>query len=61
MKLISTLVAAAIAAASIMPAQAAVATAGFNVTASLTSKCEITTAVADVAFTYTLPLGRGLR
>ena len=53
MKLISTLVAGAIAAASIMPAQAAVATAPFNVTASLTSKCEITTAVADVAFSYT--------
>lgn len=53
MKLISTLVAAAIAAVSVLPAQAATATAPFNVTASLTSKCEVTTAVTDVAFTYT--------
>lgn len=36
-----------------VPAHAATATANFNVTATLTSKCEITTAPADVAFTYT--------
>ena len=53
MKLISTLIAAAIAAAAVVPAQAATATAGFNVTASLTSKCEVTSAPTDVAFTYT--------
>lgn len=36
-----------------VPAHAATATANFNVTATLTSKCEITTAPADVAFAYT--------
>ena len=53
MKLISTLVAATIAAAAVMPAQAATATAGFNVTATLTSKCEVTAGPTAVAFTYT--------
>jgi spore coat protein U-like protein len=35
-----------------LPARAETATATFNVTATLTSKCEITTAPADVAFAY---------
>jgi spore coat protein U-like protein len=53
MKLISTLVAASIAALTILPAQAAtVGPVGFNVTASLTSQCLVST-VANVAFTYT--------
>ena len=39
--------------AALAPAQAATATAGFNVTASLTSKCEITVAPTNVAFVYT--------
>lgn len=53
MKLISTLLAAAIAALSVVPAQAATATAGFNVSATLTSKCQVTSAPAAMAFTYT--------
>lgn len=53
MKLISTLVAASFAALVTLPAQAATATAGFNVTATLTSKCEVTAAPTAVAFTYT--------
>lgn len=53
MKFISTLVAASLLAAVTLPVQAATATAGFNVTASLTSKCEVTAAPTDVAFTYT--------
>lgn len=36
-----------------VPVRAATATANFNVTATLTSKCEITTAPSDVAFAYT--------
>lgn len=53
MKLILSLLAATFAAIAALPVNAGTATAPFNVTASLTSKCEITTAVADVAFTYT--------
>src|SRR5687767_11285379 len=34
-------------------AMAATTPAAFNVTATLTSKCEVTTTPADVAFTYT--------
>lgn len=37
----------------VQPAQAATATATFNVTASLQSKCEVTGGPTDVAFTYT--------
>lgn len=53
MKLTLSLLAASFAAIAALPVNAATATAGFNVTANLTSKCEVTTAVADVAFTYT--------
>jgi hypothetical protein len=54
MKLVwSLVIASAIAFAAAAPAQAATAAAGFNVTASLTSKCEITAGPTDVAFTYT--------
>jgi spore coat protein U-like protein len=35
-----------------IPAHAATTTNTFNVTATLTSKCEVTTAPADVAFAY---------
>ena len=35
------------------PAYAATASSGFNVTASLTSQCQITVAPTNVAFTYT--------
>lgn len=53
MKFISTVVAASFAALVAMPAQALTATAPFNVTANLTSKCEVTAGPTDVAFTYT--------
>ena len=39
--------------AAIPAAQAGTASGGFNVTVNLTSKCQITTAPTDVAFTYT--------
>ena len=39
--------------AAIPAAQAATTTGNFNVTVNLTSKCEITTAPSNVAFTYT--------
>ena len=53
MKLISTLVAASLAALVTLPVQAATATAGFNVSATLTSKCEVTAGPTNLAFTYT--------
>ena len=53
MKLISTLVAASIVALATLPAQAATATANFNVTANLTSVCSVTAAPTDLIFTYT--------
>lgn len=48
-------IAAALAAAfaAIPAANAATATGNFNVTVNLTSKCEVTSAPTDVAFTYT--------
>jgi spore coat protein U-like protein len=50
----SVLIASAISLAAAVPAQAAsTPPANFNVTATLTSKCEITVAPTDVAFTYT--------
>lgn len=52
MKLLAALV-ASIAALATVPAQALTATAGFNVTATLTAACEVTSAPTDVAFTYT--------
>ena len=52
-RFLSVVIASAIGLAAAMPVHAATATAGFNVTASLTSKCEITVAPTDVAFTYT--------
>jgi hypothetical protein len=52
-KLMPALIAAALVVTAALPVQAVTATAPFNVTASLTSKCEITTAVADLAFSYT--------
>lgn len=42
-----------IAIAATAPAHALTATSNFNVTANLTSKCEITVAPAPVVFTYT--------
>lgn len=39
--------------AAIPAAQATTTTGGFNVTVNLTSKCQITSAPTDVAFTYT--------
>ena len=46
-------VAAVLTLSATLPATAATATAPFNVTASLTSKCEVTAGPTDVAFTYT--------
>lgn len=53
MKLIFAFVSAALITAAALPVQAATATAPFNVTASLTSKCEVTSSPTDVAFSYT--------
>ena len=53
MKLISTLVAASLVALATMPVHAATATAGFNVSATLTSKCQVTAGPTNLAFTYT--------
>lgn len=53
MKLILTLIAAVFAALATLPVQAATATAGFSVSATLTSKCQVTAGPTNLAFTYT--------
>ncbi len=53
MKILKLALFASLAAAWLPAANAATTTANFNVTANLTSKCEVTTGPTDVAFTYT--------
>lgn len=52
-RFIQLAIASWLAVAVLAPVHAATTSSAFNVTASLTSKCEITVAPADVAFTYT--------